>query len=349
MNDSAGIVTDLDALDQGIQVIFEDFDNDGLLDILVANRINGGHRLFWNLGNMVFDHVTNLFPSGIQPIHSAAVGDLNHDGFIDIFAGHGSGYNTPATNTSSVYNDDLFLNDGNDNHFLSIRTIGDESNINGIGTRLVLLSDLGVQRRDIRSGESYGIMNSLNAHFGMGEDENVDSLILYWPSGETDLFENLRADQFLTLHEGIGPCDCNEPNVQTVTSLTGNGAGSLPYVVNQACPCDTITFHAALDFDTIVLAERLMIGKDLVIKGRGALKTWISTTTSTAAIRIQPGIQCTLSQLTLDDDASIPPIYLIENLGSLTLEGVTVDAPVGVPLRPVGGTWIIGSGTTILK
>jgi len=192
-------------------------------------------------------------------------------------------------------------------------------------------------------------MNSLNAHFGLGVDELVDSLILYWPSGETDLYQNLRADQFLTLHEGIGPCDCNDPQVQTVEELTGNGVGSLPYVVNHACPCDTIRIAESLMNDTIVLAERLLIGKDLVIKGLGAQKSWISTTTNTPAIRIQPGIQCTIADLTLDDDATMPPTYLIENAGMLTLSNVTIATAPGHPLRLRIGSLVLDTGTVIVK
>lgn len=346
MNDSAGIALDLDSMNLAMQVIMEDFDNDGLLDILVTYRQATGQRLFWNLGNMQFDNMTGIFPASMNLfIQSAAVGDLNHDGFLDIIAGHANNFNSPQ----SLNDDDLLINQGNDNHFLSVRTIGDASNINGIAARLELRSALGTQLREIRSGESYGIMNSLNAHFGLNDDDMVDSLIIYWPSGEEDVFQNLRADQFLTLHEGIGPCDCNDPQAQTVTVLTGNGAGSLPYVVNHACPCDTIRFAESLENDTLILAERLMIGKDLVIKGLGSQKLWISTTTTTPAIRIQPGIQCMLTDLTLDDDASVPPAYLIENAGHLTMSNVTIATVPGHPLRLKVGSVVLDTGTVIVK
>jgi hypothetical protein len=344
MNDSAGITADVQTIDKAIQVIMEDFDNDGLLDILVTNRVGSGHRLFWNLGEMQFDHMTDRFPSGMADIHSAAVGDFNHEGFMDIIAGHGSGFNSPSISIS----DDLLLNDGNDNHFISVRTIGDDTHINGIGTRLVLQSALGVQRRDIRSGESYGIMNSLNAHFGLAQDEIIDTLVLYWPSGTEDLYENLRVDQFLTLHEGIGPCDCENPGEQMVTALTGNGSGSLYAAVQSACPCDTITIDASLGFDTVIIDQKLMIGKDLVIRGFNPNKFFIATTTSGSAIRIQPGVRLTFMDLTIVDEAVAPPTYLIENAGTLTLRGVVVNTADGYPLRPNSGTIVVGPGETII-
>jgi len=345
MNDSAGIAAQLDSVDRGIQIIMEDFDNNGLLDILITNNTGGPHRLFWNQGDMQFDDMNDRFPEDMARIHSAAVGDFNHDGFMDIIAGHGTGYNNPH----STITDDLLLNDGNDNHFLSVRTIGDSTHINGIGARLELWSDLGRQLRDIRSGESYGIMNSLNAHFGLAGDELVDSLAIYWPSGTTDLYRNLRVDQFLTLREGIGPCDCENPGEQIVTELTGSGPGSLPDAINIACPCDTIRLDESLVFDTLMIDQKLMIGKDVIIKGYGTAKSFIATTTSGPALRIQPGVRCTFSNLTFTDEAVVPPTYLIENLGTLTLSEVVVNTSEGHPLRPDTGTIVVGQGTTVIK
>ncbi len=346
MNDSAGIALDLDSINLGIQVIMEDFDNDGLLDIFVTYRQATGQKLFWNLGNMQFQHYYDIFPSSMTLfIQSAAVGDLNSDGFIDILAGHGNNFNTPV----GTNDDDLLINVGNANHFLSVRLVGDSSNINGIGARLKAVSALGNQLREVRSGESYGIMNSLNAHFGLGPDTIVDSLIVYWPSGTTDVFQNLRVDQFLTLHEGIGPCDCFTPSVQTVTAPSGNEPGSLGYVVNHACPCDTIRMDPALENQSLVIGKKVLIGKDLVIEGLGSGLSPISTTASTPAIRIQPGIQGTISGFTITDDAATPPTYLIENLGTLTLHNMIFETSAGVPLRFDVGAFVNSDGTLIIK
>jgi hypothetical protein len=177
----------------------------------------------------------------------------------------------------------------------------------------------------------------------------VDTLLVYWPSGETDLLKNLRTDQFLTLHEGIGPCDCADPGTQTVTALTGTGAGSLPFVIDHACPCDTIVFDANIFPDTIMLDTRLMIGKDLVIKGQGLMKTFISFTASTNALRIQPGVRCTIADLSFFEDGSMPAQYLIENLGELTLSNVVVHTAAGHPLKLQLGTVTTGPGSVTVR
>ena len=41
----------------------------------------------------------------------------------------------------------------------------------------------GVQVREVRGREGYGIMNSLNAHFGLGAVTRIDRLVIRWPSG----------------------------------------------------------------------------------------------------------------------------------------------------------------------
>jgi hypothetical protein len=278
-------------------------------------------------------------------VQSAAIGDLNHDGFLDILAGHANNFNIPKAEND----DDLLINQGNANHFLSVRLTGDSTHVNGIGARLKMVSAIGAQLREIRSGESYGIMNSLNAHFGLGAATMADSLMIFWPSGIKDTLLHLRTDQFLTIHEGIGPCDCDAPQVRYITASSGNGPGSLPFVTNQACPCDTITIHHQLDGDTLHLDERLFAGKDLVFKGLGANQTFINAASGYPALRVQPGTQCMMTDLTFTETAAIPATYLIENVGTITLRRVTFDLPPGVPLKFGSGTVNTEPGTVIVK
>ncbi|MGJ8665308.1 MAG: FG-GAP-like repeat-containing protein [Patiriisocius sp.] len=149
-----------------------DFNNDGFADIIAAGRILYGN------GDLTFT-VTTGAP------FSAAYGDINNDGFIDAF-----GFGT------------LRINNGNSNNWLKINTIGTESNLNGIGARIEISSALGNQMRDIRSGEGFGQMSSLNAHFGLGEDTTIDTVTVYWPSGIIDVLNDVDVNQTLTITEG---------------------------------------------------------------------------------------------------------------------------------------------------
>ncbi len=87
---------------------------------------------------------------------------------------------------------------------------GVQSNINGIGARVSLIGPWGVQIRDVKAGESYGIQNTLTQHFGTGAVTSIDQVSVTWPSGEVDNFYNVAVDQTLTIEEGSGVSSLNE-------------------------------------------------------------------------------------------------------------------------------------------
>ncbi len=196
---SSGIASTLSGLGSGgIQVVMEDFNNDTFIDILITAR-SDSHRLFLNDGDKTFTEASNAFtlPSGPNRIQSAAVGDLNNDGFIDVVAGFATGYNGPSNNP-----DVLYLNNGNTNNWSEIRLVGDVSNINGIGARIEIQGAWGTQIREVRSGDSYGIMNSLMTHFGLGTATGIDAVIVHWPSGSVDTILNPNINEVLVIEEG---------------------------------------------------------------------------------------------------------------------------------------------------
>ena len=202
-NDGNGNFTDitsssgLDITTNHLQGIMRDFNNDGFVDILVAG--NEGYEYFENNGNQTFSEISDLFGSYLMS--TFAVGDLNKDGFLDVYSG------------SLTSEDVLWINDHNNNHFFGVNLVGTSSNVNAIGARLELHGEWGIQLREVRSGESYGIMNSLTQIFGLGTEENIDSLVVKWPTGEKETFENPFIDQFLTIVEN----DCAYPGKNIFT------------------------------------------------------------------------------------------------------------------------------------
>tara|TARA_B100001057_G_scaffold173529_1_gene174205 strand:- start:3989 stop:7102 length:3114 start_codon:yes stop_codon:yes gene_type:complete len=203
IGESAGL-GDIDYF--GIQALFRDFDNDTHIDLLVTATDLGGsaatYRIYRNNGDKTFTEVPDILRlSGGTPIshlHSCALGDLNHDGFVDIFGGRGTGYN----GTSASLRDLLFLNNPNENHYLVVQLKGRTSNPNAIGARLELHGDWGVQLREVRAGEGYGIQNSLTKIFGLGDSTSISKLVVRWPSGIIEEILAPDVDQFLTLREG---------------------------------------------------------------------------------------------------------------------------------------------------
>ena len=158
----------------GIENATYDFNNDGFADIA-----SNGSILLGN-GDLTF----NIYYS-VLPGNNGSFGDLNDDGFIDSFS------------TGS-----RFINDANANNWLKINTIGVDSNINGLGARVEIVTPSGTQIRDVRSGEGFRYMSSLNTHFGIGTDTEITSITIYWPSGIIDVIEDVNINETITVVEG---------------------------------------------------------------------------------------------------------------------------------------------------
>jgi len=154
-----------------------DFDNDGFLDVLGASNT----IMF---GNGDFTFVPNANPYNID-YYDRPIGDLNNDGFLDIQNG----------NT-------ILMNDGNTNKWLKVTLKGIQSNRNGIGARVEIYGAWGKQIRDIQSGTGFGNMNTLNAHFGIGQATAITKVVVKWPSGVVDVINNVTPNTTLNVIEG---------------------------------------------------------------------------------------------------------------------------------------------------
>lgn len=204
-----------------------DFDNDGFVDVLITgtNYSPTSARLFRNNGDNTFSPVAEAFPGG-NTIQSFGVGDLNHDGKLDVYAGYATGYTTPSN-----INDVLWLNNtANTNHFISFTLRGTVSNRDALGARMFIYGAWGVQTREVRAGEGYGNCNSFNLHFGLGSATVVDSAVIRWPAGGTTRLFNKPADQFITVVEN----QCTTPN--NIVSTVGSPV---------LCTGQTVTLAAA--------------------------------------------------------------------------------------------------------
>jgi len=194
----------------GFGVAFLDFDNDGLLDIAIANghildnaplfRAGATYMqrklLFRNLANRRFGEVGRLAGpafSAERVSRGLAVGDIDNDGDLDLLV------------SNNGQNAELLRNDGgNRANALLVRLRGSGRNTEAIGARVRLTSGSRTQIRDIKAGSSYMSQNDLRAHFGLGTAARADRIEVVWPDGRIESATDVPANQIITIEEGKG-------------------------------------------------------------------------------------------------------------------------------------------------
>ncbi len=246
ITEQAGL--DLGELHEYNEGLMRDFDNDGFVDIVTAQP-----ALFYhNNGDKTFTLIAN--PTAVS-FGTMAIGDLNHDGFLDLYTAYQTGFNGPS-NTP----DKLWINDGNSNHFLAVNLRGVQSNRMGVGARIEIHGSWGIQIREVRAGESYGVSNSLSSHFGLGQETEVEYVVVRWPSGTVDVVANPAADQFLTIEEGstcsLGAVAINYDGPSVLCpgeSVTMMAPAGYDYLWNNGSVSQTITVDHPGNFSVVVV------------------------------------------------------------------------------------------------
>ncbi len=186
---------------------FVDINNDGREDLFVVN----GHtmqktdkpqemvpmkdRIFWNRNNEEgFYDISELAGEYFKEEwvgRGGAYGDYNNDGRQDLFIVN---HDAPAV---------LLENQTQtDNQWLQLKLEGTESNKSAIGTKIRLIADDEVQIRQVGMQPSYLSQNTLIQQFGLGKAAKADTLFIRWPSGEEQVFTNVKSNQRLHIREG---------------------------------------------------------------------------------------------------------------------------------------------------
>lgn len=195
-------------------VFFFDADLDGYLDLFALNggtdesqgmdaraRLSQPPLLLRNRGaartaTSVFENVgARLGAAFNRPVmgRGAVYLDVDGDGDLDLAMTTLGG---PAI---------LLRNDGGQgHHWLRVRTVGARSTRSALGTIVRVTSAGGPQWQMVRSGSSYASQSELTLTFGLGGDRQVTRLEVEWPSGARQRFENVAADQLITVDEARG-------------------------------------------------------------------------------------------------------------------------------------------------
>ena len=193
----------------GFGTFFFDYDNDGWLDLFVANgavqllpelvRLNNPfplgqpNQLFRSTGKGSFVEITDQ--AELQPLEvsrGAALGDVDNDGDTDVLVTNNNG---PVR---------LLLNQvGNKNHWLGLRLAG-KSGRDMLGAQVeIVVSEKNTLRRRVRTDGSYLVGNDPRVLVGLGANTRVPKLRVRWPDGTVEEWKDLSIDKYTTLRQGM--------------------------------------------------------------------------------------------------------------------------------------------------
>ena len=195
----------------GFGTLFFDYDNDGWLDLFVANGavqllpqlvrqkdpfpLGQPNQVFRNSGKGSFVEI-DVEEAGpelqlLEVSRGAIFGDVDNDGDTDVLVTNNNG---PTR---------LLLNQvGNRNHWLGLRVVG-KTRRDMLGARVEVTTAGGnVVRRRVRTDGSYLSANDARVLVGLGLSKEIKTVRVRWPNGVVEEWKNLAVDRYTTLNEG---------------------------------------------------------------------------------------------------------------------------------------------------
>lgn len=188
---------------------FFDFDNDGELDLIVANghpdlEIQQHHPelrylqpllLFEQKGGVWKNASARAGPAFAQPLagRGLALGDFDNDGAVDVLVSTNNGPPLLLRNNAC-----------GESHWLGLRLIGTRSNIDAIGARVRWKSGDFERHRSKVGGGSYLCSHDPRMVLGLGPRTQIDWLEVEWPQpgGSRQRFTGVPIDRYITITEG---------------------------------------------------------------------------------------------------------------------------------------------------
>ena len=186
--------------------VFLDYDND--LDLDLFNSIGGINPPTMYLKDFLYENMGRVFKvnenAGIidYGISRGTVKfDFDNDGDLDLFVVK----QTPLWkdyNSTERVKSKLFRNDTkNDNNWLKVSLNGNESTSRGLGARVKIVSAGNNLMREVDGGSSHISQNTSILHFGLGDLNKIDSLVVTWPGGKKQIFTEIPINEHINIDE----------------------------------------------------------------------------------------------------------------------------------------------------
>jgi hypothetical protein len=194
------VVADAASLEGGNSYSLTAFDaeNDGDQDLLVANW-GSAPAMYLNNGSGGFTSLpVERLDAPIAYASSAAAGDIDGDGLLDLVIG--SWPNAPGPEEENL----VLMNRSSRGNWLEVQLVGTESNAAAIGARIevTVVADGPAQLvREVQSHTGWRSQSDLVQHFGLGSSDTVD-VVVRWPSGTEDRVGGVAANRRIVIVEG---------------------------------------------------------------------------------------------------------------------------------------------------
>ena len=208
-NNGDGTFTDVTELRKmnhsiyGMGFNYGDLNNDGYIDIYFGTGDPNfesiiPNRMFLNRNGEYFEEVSYSGGfSNIQKGHGVSWGDIDNDGDEDVYITMGGAHE------GDIYQNQLLINPTENKNWINITLKGNSSNRVASGAKVHVVTSEGQDiYRVVSQGASFGA-NSYRLEIGLGDADSIKELEVLWPkTGETQKFENIGANQFISIEEG---------------------------------------------------------------------------------------------------------------------------------------------------
>lgn len=245
---------------------FFDYDNDGDLDLYVANghiypqleQLSDGLRypqqnLLYRNDQSVYTPVDGGPGWQIEKVsRGGTTFDYDNDGDLDIVINNLN--DTP----------DLLRNDiSNANRWMGVQLVGIQSNRGGIGTRVVAKTNRATRTRYVNRGRGFQAQNDPRLLFGLLPDERVDTLIISWPSGQVHKLTDLPDQTYIRIDERGDWEPLSYKTMATTDRAQGTSDGAAPQSTRS-----TERLRASIDQSGWNASDFARAGKDLYHQGQ---------------------------------------------------------------------------------
>ncbi len=195
----------------GWGVKFFDYDNDGNVDLFIAN----GHpddKIEEHVSHVAYREPLLLFHNngrGFENVSASAgpvfsesfaargmaIGDFNNDGAVDVLVALNNGAPVLLQNLAAQ-----------GNHWLGVHLVGRKANPDGIGAQIAWQAGDLKRSRLKTGGGSYLSSHDPRDVLGIGSRTKIDKLEIHWPqpSGRVETLTDLPIDRYITIVEGSG-------------------------------------------------------------------------------------------------------------------------------------------------